>query len=58
MEISIVLMTLIAFAALISVLSFAFNFLLAPIKAELSQLKTNQAKIDIKLDKLLANQSK
>ena len=50
MDIQIVLMTIIAFSAVITVLSFSFNLLLQPVKENQakieSDLKDNQAKIE------------
>ena len=45
MDLHTFLITVIAFSAVISVLSFAFNLLLVPIKQDISTIKENQTNL-------------
>ena len=46
MDLHTFLITIIAFSAVISVLSFAFNLLLTPVKQNISTIKENQARME------------
>ena len=60
MDVQIVLMTIIAFSAVITVLSFSFNLLLQPVKENQAKiesfLKDFKKEVNEKLDKLLNSQ--
>ena len=67
MDVQIILMTIIAFSAVITVLSFSFNLLLQPVKENQakiesdlkdieSDLKDFKKEVNEKLDKLLNSQ--
>ena len=52
MEWQIILMTIITFSAVITVLSFAFNLILSPVKNDIQNLKVGQGKLENRLEKI------